>query len=379
MVSSPDVPPFRAQPSRTLAEIADALDGKLTGDGELVVRRVVHPAEAGPDDLALAIEKEAAASLEGSAARAALVVAGMESPRGLAGFVAVERPRYALARLLALFEQPPHALPGIHPSAVVDVTARLGEQVAIGPLAYVGPGAEIGAGTVILAQATIAAAARIGAHCRIHSGVRVGERVVVGDRVILQPNACIGGDGFSYATPEPGSVETARATGRVEGRNTAIARIPSLGTVILGDEVEVGAGSTIDRATIGATVVGRGTKIDNLVLVAHNVTIGENCLICGNVGISGSARIGDRVVLAGGAGVADHLSIGSDSIVMGNAAVASDLAAGGLFLGQPAMPRDEFFRQLRNIRRLGRMHDKLGEIDKRLAAIEAAARGASTG
>src|SRR3546814_16433150 len=117
----------------------------------------------------------------------------------------------------------------------------------------------------------------------------------------------------SNATPEPGSVETARATGRVEAHNTAIARIPSLGTVALGDDVEIGAGSTIDRGTIAATTVGRGTKIDNLVLIGHNVTIGENCLICGNVGLSGSTRIGDRVVLAGGVGSSDHASIGDDS------------------------------------------------------------------
>lgn len=374
MTLPPDAPP-----SRTLAEIADALDGRLVGDGDIVIRRIAHPAEAGADDLALAIEKDALASLDGTAARTALVAIGAEPPRRLAGFVAVERPRYALARLLALFEQRPYAPPGVHPSAVVDPTARLGEHVSVGPLVHVGPGAAIGAGTVILAQATVGAGARIGAQCRIHPGVRIGERVVLGDRVILQPNACIGGDGFSYATPEPGSVETARSSGRVTGRNTAIARIPSLGTVVLGDEVEVGAGSTIDRATIGVTVVGRGTKIDNLVLVAHNVTVGENCLICGNVGISGSVRIGDRVVLAGGAGVADHLSIGDDSIVMGNAAVASDLPAGGLFIGQPAMPRDEFFRQLRNLRRLGRMHDKLGEIDKRLAALEPADRDGPIG
>lgn len=357
---------------RTLSEIAAATDGALTGDGALIVRRVVHPAEAGPEDLALAVEKEALVALAGSAARCALIAAGGEPPRHLAGYIAVERPRYALARLLTLFERPQHAPAGVHPTAVVDPTAQLGADVSIGPLVHVGPGTEIGEGTVVLAQATIGANVRIGIHCLIHSGVRIGERVIVGNRVILQPNACVGGDGFSYATPEPGSVETARATGRVEARNMAIARIPSLGTVILGDEVEIGAGTTVDRATIGATVIGRGTKIDNLVLVAHNVTIGENCLICGNVGISGSARIGDRVVLAGGVGLADHVSIGDDAIVMANAGVAGDLPAGGLFIGQPAVPRDDFFRQLRNIRRLGRMHDKLGNVEKRLAALEAA-------
>jgi UDP-3-O-[3-hydroxymyristoyl] glucosamine N-acyltransferase len=368
--------PTRTAPHRSLAEIADAIEGKLSGDGEIVVRRVVHPAAAeGDGDLALAIEKDAAAALAGTAARAAVVAAGTEPPVQIRSFVTIERPRYALARLLALFEVPPYAPVGVHPSAVVEPTARLGEQVSIGPFVHVGPEAEIGNGTVVLSHVSIGAGARIGAHCRIHSGTRIGERVIVGDRVILQHNVSLGGDGFSYATPEPGSVETARATGRVEARNTVIARIPSLGTVILGDDVEIGAGSTIDRGTIAATTVGRGTKIDNLVLIGHNVTIGENCLICGNVGLSGSTRIGDRVVLAGGVGSSDHASIGDDSIVMAYAGVVGDLPAGGIFVGQPAIARDEFFRQFRNIKRLGRMHDKLGEIEKRLAAIEPAAAG----
>jgi UDP-3-O-[3-hydroxymyristoyl] glucosamine N-acyltransferase len=356
---------------RTLAEIADALGGTLHGDGSIAVSRVVHPAAAeGPGDLALAIETEAATALATTAARAAIVAVGTEPPVRLDACVTVERGRYALARLLALFEIAPHAPVGVHPSAVVEPSASLGRGVSIGALAYVGPHAVVGDGTVVLSHASIGAGARLGAHCRIHAGARIGERVILGDRVILQHNVSLGSDGFSYATPEPGSVETARSTGRIEGRNTAIARIASLGTVILGDDVEVGANTAIDRATIGATTIGAGTKIDNLVQVGHNVTIGENCLICGNVGISGSVRIGNRVVLAGGSGVADHLSIGDDSIVMGNAAVATDLPAGGLFVGQPAIPRDEFFRQFRNIRRLGKMHDKLGEIEKRLAAIE---------
>ncbi len=361
----------RTARQRSLAEIADAIEGRLSGDGEMMVSRVTHPAAAErDDDLALAVEKDAAAALAGTAARAAVVAAGTEPPARIQGFVTIERPRYALARLLALFEIPPFAPAGVHPSAVVEPTARLGEQVSIGAFVHVGPGVEIGDGTVILSHVSIGAGARIGAKCRIHPGARIGERVIVGDRVILQHNVSLGGDGFSYATPEPGSVETARATGRVEARNTSIARIPSLGTVILGDDVEIGAGSTIDRGTIAATVVGRGTKIDNLVLVGHNVTIGENCLICGNVGLSGSTRIGNRVVLAGGVGSADHASIGDDSIVMAYAGVVGDLPAGGVFVGQPAIARDEFFRQFRNIKRLGRMHDKLGEIEKRLAAID---------
>jgi UDP-3-O-[3-hydroxymyristoyl] glucosamine N-acyltransferase len=355
-----------------LKEIAAALDGVLVGDGDAMVERPAHPAAAGPGDLALAIEPAALALLATTRARAALVAAGAAVPATLAGHVAVRRPRYALAALTQLFDRPALPPPGVHPSAVVEPGVVLGEQVAIGALAWVGAGARIGARSVIMPQASIGAAATIGADSVVHSGARIGAGVVIGARAIIHPNAVIGADGFSYATPEPGSVETALAGGKVTGTNSTIAKIHSLGTVIVGDDVEIGANTTIDRATIAATRIGSGTKIDNLVQVAHNCTIGSNCMIASQAGISGSVTIGDRVVLAGQAGIADHLTIADDAIVMAKTGVGRDVPARGIVAGTPAVPRDRWLKHVLAIHRLPRIVTTVAELERRMAAIERA-------
>lgn len=357
---------------RTLAEIAAAIGASVVGDGTRRAARVVHPADArAPTDLALALEPEPLAALAGSRAELAAIAGNAGAPPGpLAGYLVADRPRLAFARLLRLFETPPRPAPGIHPAAVVEPSARIDPTASIGPLVWVGAGAEIGAGTVLLAQVAVGAEARIGRDCLLHPGVRIGAAVGIGDRVIIQHGASIGADGFSYITPQPGSIETARATGRVTARNTEILRIPSLGTVRIEDDVEIGANSTIDRATLTATVVGRGTKIDNLVMVGHNTTIGENCLIAGQVGISGSCRIGDRVVLAGQVGIADHVTIGDDAILMAQAGVGRDVPAGAVLIGAPAMPKEEFFSALRAPRRLKRLAAEVAELARRIANLE---------
>jgi len=359
-------------PSRTLGEIAAVLKAELVGDGSLIVQRLVPPAMAKyPEDLVLAVERTALAALDGCPARAAVVAEGMRVPPGrFAGHLVVGRPRYALAQLTALFQPTLHAPAGVHVLAAVDPTAQLGRGVSIGAFVVVGPRAEIADGTVIMAHATIGAEAVLGPECRIHAGARIGERVRLGARVIVQHNASIGADGFSYATPEPGSIESARSGGRIAALNSEIARIASLGTVEIGDEVEIGACTAIDRATLGATRVGRGTKIDNLVQVAHNCTIGENCLIAAQVGISGSCRIGNRVVLAGQVGIADHVTIGDDAIIMAGSGVGRDIPSGAIMLGYPAVPREAFFEQLTEIRRLKRRGESLAALQARLAEIE---------
>jgi len=262
-----------------IKDIAAALKADLTGDGEITVEGINHPAAAGARDLALSLEESALSALGESAAPASIVMRGAETP----------------ARLRAV----------IDPSAVIE------DSVSIGPFVAIGPGARIGRATVILPHVTIAAHARIGAECLLHPGVRIGERVEIGDRVILHHNCSIGADGFSFAIPEPGSPPPPG--------DPRISRIASLGTVILGPDVEVGANSCIDRGTIEATSVGAGTKIDNLVMIAHNNQIGEGCLIAGRVGVSGSCRIGNRVILAGGVGIADHVTIGDDAVVLAGA------------------------------------------------------------
>ncbi len=355
-----------------LRDIAEALGGRLVGDGAVEVFRAVHPTEArASTDLALAMEGKLVALLAGSPARAAVVADGTEIPDGvLDGYVAVARPRYALAGITELFERPVHRDSGIHPTAVIAADARLGQDVVIGAFVVIGPRAEIGDRTVILAQGFIGADTRIGTGCLFHPGVRIGDRVQVGNRVILHHGVSLGADGFSVVTPEPGSVEAAKATGRVEGINRVLRRIHSLGAVVVGDEVEIGANSAIDRGTISDTRIGRNTKIDNLVQVGHNVTIGENCMICGQVGIAGSVVIGNRVVLAGQVGVGDHVTIGDDAVVGAKSAVGTDVAPRSVVVGIPAQPRDRVFDQLVHIGRLKALFADVAGLKSRLKTVE---------
>jgi UDP-3-O-[3-hydroxymyristoyl] glucosamine N-acyltransferase len=351
-----------------LRELATALRAELTGDGDLVIRSINHPAAAGPDDLALALEREALEALAESPARAALLLRGSAAPARLAGALHVEHPRYALATLTRLFAERPHLPAGIHPTAVVDPTAEVAPPTAIGPFVQIGANTSIGPGATILGQASIGAGARIGADALIYPGVRIGERVQIGDRAILHNNASIGADGFSFATPDPG--------GRPPPGEPPISRIASLGTVILGDDVEVGANSCIDRATIEATTIGSGTKIDNLVMIGHNNKIGCNCLIAGRVGISGSCRIGDRVILAGGVGIADHVVIGDDAIVLAASQVGSSrIAPGAVMLGIPAVTREKFFEQFRLQARLRQLFADVAELKTRLKPAKKDAGG----
>jgi UDP-3-O-[3-hydroxymyristoyl] glucosamine N-acyltransferase len=355
-----------------LIEIAEALDAALEGDGSIEVDRPVHPAEATSEaDLALAMDKSLVTLLGQSAARVAVVRDGAEIPEGAVdAYISVGRSRYAMAGLTHLFDKPVHANDGIHETAVIAADAVVAADVSIGPFTHVGPAAKVGAGTILMSHVTIGAEAELGEDCLLHAGARVGERVVLGDRVIIHHNASLGGDGFSFVTPEPGSVESAKRSGRIEGTNVIIERINSIGTVIIGDDAEVGACTAIDRGTISATRIGNGTKIDGMVIVGHNVTIGENCMLCGQVGIAGSAVIGDRVVLAGKVGVADHVKIGNDVVVGASSGVAMDLPDRGVYLGVPAVPKNERMREYMLLRRLESMFDDLRSVKKRLNAIE---------
>lgn len=354
-----------------LSEIAAALDARVEGDGSIEIARAVHPSEAeGPEDLALAMDKDLLALLPGTRARAAVLADGVPVPENLAGAILVKRPRYAMAGLMDVFEKPVHAEPGVHPQAFVAPGAVLGERVSVGPFAYVGPAAVVGDGTIVMPHVTIGAGARIGRDCLLHPGARIGERVEIGDRCIIHPNAAVGNDGFSFVTPEPGSVESAKSTGRVTATNVLIHRVNSIGTVIVGDDVEIGAGATIDRGTVTATRIGNGTKIDNLVQIGHNVVIGTNCMLCGHVGVAGSVTIGDRVVLAGKVGVADHKTIGSDAVVAANSGVGRDIPPKTVWMGYPAMPRGEAFEQLKNLGRLKRFFSDVVDLKNRLKDLE---------
>ena len=358
-------------PDFSLAEIAGAIGGELIGDGTRRVCRLLPPQRVeGAGDLALAIEPASLLALERSPATAAVVASDAAVPATIVAAIRVRRPRLAMASLLRLFASPPAVAPGVHPAAWIDPTATLGPGSAVGAFTYVGPDAVIGSGCTILSHVTIGAGAALGEGCLIHAGARIGERVTLGRRVVLQPNACIGADGFSYVTPEPGSIEAARAGTAGSARNERIVRLDSIGTVVLEDDVEIGAGSTVDRATLDATRIGQGTKIDNLVLIGHNTTIGRNCLIAGQVGISGSCRIGDRVVLAGQVGIADHVRIGDDAIVMAGSGIGRRVKAGAILMGYPAVPKDEFRANFLFVRRSRRMAQRLDEIEKRIEELQ---------
>jgi UDP-3-O-[3-hydroxymyristoyl] glucosamine N-acyltransferase len=344
----------------SIGDIAQALGVPAHGKTELQISHVAEPSRAGPEDLALATDPKYASALREGSARAALVWDGADwQALGLDAAIVAPRPRYAMAGLTAMMDPGQGFGDGIHPSAIVDPTAELAAGVSVGALSVVSAGARIEAGTVVGPQCFIGRDAQIGAFCFLREQVSIGARVRMGDRVICQPGARIGGDGFSFVTPEKGAVEAVRATlgDQQEVAAQAWARIHSLGAVSVGDDVEIGAGSCIDSGTIRDTVIGDGTKIDNLVQIGHNCVIGRDCLICGHVGIAGSARLGDNVVLGGKTGVSDNVFIGDRAITGGATVVLSNIPAGRVMLGYPAGKMEttlEIFKAQRRLPKLFR-------------------------
>jgi UDP-3-O-[3-hydroxymyristoyl] glucosamine N-acyltransferase len=352
----------------SLDELARATGLSVIGDGTIRVGTPSEPDAAGPDDLALAMDKKFGTRLAASAARAAVVWDGADlGELGLEGALVATRPRVALAHVTAAFQHAPDVGEGIHATAVIDPTAKIGAGAAIGPFVVVGAGVEIGANAIIAAHVSIGVDARIGDNALLHPGVRIGARCVIGDAFIAQPNAVIGADGFSFEPPQRGAVEQARQTGSVaENRTTGFLRIHSLAAVEIGNDVEVGASTTIDRGTIAPTRIGSGTKIDNQVQIGHNVQVGETCLLCAFVGLAGSVRIGDRVVLGGKVGVGDHLKIGSDVVCAAGTLVAGNVPDRSVMMGIPATTRDQATRQIVAVKRLPRLLDQMAEIRKKL-------------
>ncbi|MFN4173349.1 MAG: UDP-3-O-(3-hydroxymyristoyl)glucosamine N-acyltransferase, partial [Pseudorhodobacter sp.] len=266
----------------SIAEIAAALGAEAAGDLGIVVSGASEPAAAGPDDLALAMDPKYAPGLAQGQARAALMWPGADwQALGLVAVIFAPRGRLAMAGLSAMLDPGPAIAPGIHAMSVIDPSARIGEGAAIGPFVTIGADVEIGPEARIASHVSIAAGARIGAGALILEGVRIGAQVQIGDRFIAQPGAVIGADGFSFVTPEKSGVEEIRQTlgQRAEIRAQKWSRIHSLGAVTIGDDVEIGANSCIDRGTIRATSIGSGTKLDNLVHIGHNVTVGQDCLL----------------------------------------------------------------------------------------------------
>lgn len=347
----------------TIAELARALDARLWGDGEMIVTGAAEAGQAGPGQIALATNPAYTQKLT-PGGMALLGADADPEALGLRAAIIVARPRLAMAGLTRSFDPGPCIDAGIHATAVIDPSAEIAADAHIGPFVVIGARARIAAGARIAAHVSIGADTVIGPDALIHAGVRIAHGVVIGARVILNPGAAIGGDGFSFVTPEKSGVEQIRETlgAREDIRAQHWTRIHSIGGVEIGDDVEVGANATIDRGTIRATRIGRGTKIDNLVQVGHNCTVGEDCLLCGLVGIAGSARIGNRVVLGGQCGVSDNIFVGDDVIAGGATKIFTNAPAGRVLLGSPAVKMETHVEAQKNIRRLPRLYAQVAEL-----------------
>lgn len=354
----------------SIRDIATALGAEAVGDLDLIILRAAEPASAGPQDLALAMDPRYGDGIAKGSARAALIWPGADwQALGLKAAIFAPRGRLAMAGLSVMLDPGPAIASGIHAMAIVDPSAVIGEGAAIGPFVTIGAQARIGARARIASHVSIAEGAQIGDDALILQGVRIGARVTIGNRFICQPGAVIGADGFSFVTPEKSGVEEIRATlgQRTEIREQSWTRIHSLGAVTLGDDVEVGANVAIDRGTIRDTSIGSGTKLDNLVHIGHNVQVGQDCLLCGQVGIAGSARIGNRVVLAGQCGVNDNIFVGDDVICGGATKIFTNAPAGRVLLGYPAVKMETHVEIQKALRRLPRLAARVAELEKSMS------------
>lgn len=348
----------------TIAEISVALGAQAAGDLSVVIEAASEPASAGPTDLALAMDPKYADGIAKGAAVAALLWQGADwQALGLKAAIFAPRGRLAMAGLSRMLDAGPVIAPGVHALAVVDPSAVIGAGAAIAPFVVIGPGVIIGEGARIASHVSIAEGAQIGVDALICQGARIGARVVIGDRFICQPGAVIGSDGFSFVTPEKSGVEEIRETlGQRDGVTAqSWTRIHSLGAVTIGNDVEIGANACIDRGTIRDTTIGDGTKLDNLVHIGHNVQVGQDCLLCGQVGVAGSSRIGNRVVLAGQCGVNDNIFVGDDVIAGGATKIFTNAPAGRVLLGYPAVKMETHLEMQKALRRLPRMMKNLSQ------------------
>lgn len=337
--------------SFTLGELAATVGGTVAGDPSRRLTGVAPLPTAGPEDLSWASDDRHRNQVAGSRAGALLVRAAEEAAGRDA--VVVASPTLALARWLEVFRPPARAPAGVAPGARVHRTARLGRGVSVAAGATIAARARVGARTVLSSGAYVGEGAEIGEDSYVHPNAAILERCRVGARCILHAGAVVGSDGFGFVW---------------DGESHR--KIPQVGIVRVEDDVEIGANSCVDRATLGETVIGRGTKIDNLVQIGHNVVVGEHAILCGQVGLAGSARLGNRVTLGGQAGVGDHVAMGDGSTGTGRAGVASRVPEGAVVSGMPAVPHREYLRRKAMVARLPKVVERLEALEKRLERAE---------
>ena len=338
---------------QTSAEVARLVGGELQGAGDLKLSALAGLSEAGPGDLSfLGNMKYLAAAAATKAGCVLLPAAARRAPCPAPARIYVADPQYAFSQVLTAIERgrprPPAA---VDPKAHIHPQAHIGAGVSVGPFAVVERGASIGDGSVIAAQCYVGENARIGRDCRLYPQVTVREDCVIGERCILNAGVVVGADGYGFATD--------RRTGQHR-------KIPQLGNVVIQDDVELGANTTIDRGTVGATVIGAGTKIDNLVQIGHNCRIGRSCLIVAQVGIAGSTTVGDFVVLGGQVGIAGHLHIGDRVHIGAQSGIMADAEPGQVLFGYPARPHREAFKLQALYAKLPEMHAAVRDIRRKL-------------
>jgi len=329
-----------------LHELAAAIDGEAIGDREVEIVGVAEIASAGPGKIVMAADARHLAEAEGSAASAVLVPENLSTQRKPS--VRAKNIRLAFGRAIGILHPQRRPPPGIHPTAIVGEGTRVDRAVSIGPYAVIGNGCEIEQQVVIGSACVIGDGVRIGEESILYPHATVYAHCSIGARVILHSGAVVGSDGFGYAA--------------VNGRQV---KIPHVGRVVIEDDVEIGANSTIDRATLGETRIGAGTKIDNLCQIGHNVAIGRDVVIAAEAGISGSVTIGDRVVMAGKVGVVDHVTIGEGVVVLGGAAIRKDVPPGAVMWGIPARPHREELEIQATLGRLPDLVRRVAELERR--------------
>jgi UDP-3-O-[3-hydroxymyristoyl] glucosamine N-acyltransferase len=338
---------------KKLKELAVWVDGTVVGDGEIDIFGVAAIEEARAGEITFISNPKYLSNLNKTDASA--VIVPKEVTQADKTLLCVTHPKLAFARILTLFSQKPYQPKGIDPNAWISPTAKLGKDLTLYPFVYIGDRCSIGDRVTLYPGVYVGEDSSIGEDSILYPNVSVYSRTIIGSRVIVHSGVVVGSDGFGYEK---------------EGRKNV--KIPQVGRVEIEDDVEIGANTTIDRATFSKTVIQKGVKIDNLVQVAHNVTVGEDSIIVAQVGISGSTKIGSNVTLAGQVGVVPQVEIGDNVMVGAQAGVTHNLPANQAYLGSPALPHREFLRAITTFPKLPEMKKTLLDLEKRIEKMEEA-------
>jgi len=336
----------------TINDLAGLVGGEVAGDGELPIAAATS-ARSGRADTITFAENEAALEAALASDVGAVVVGRDVDVETAKTLIRTDHARIAFVTIAAALHPEALPAPGVHDRAFVDPTATLGQGVSVGPAACVGAGCDIGAGTAIMSGAVIRDAVTMGPDCRIHPNVVLYPGVTLGARVVVHAGSVLGSDGFGYVDTPEGKV-----------------KFPQIGTLVVADDVEIGANTTIDRAALDETTIGRRTKIDNLVQIAHNVEIGEDTAVSAQAGIAGTTKVGSRVIMAGQAGVGDHAVI-EDGVILGGGAGAPSRKRlrPGIYWSTPARPLKDVIRQMAEVARLGKLRKRVDALEQRVAEI----------